>query len=226
MMSWSRLLRAIGFGGPTYFPDLGPEMTGAASPRRKGALILTGIVLAAAGTFSLGAVIFVQLSTLKIEVASLKRELAGTTGKLAKLEANVTAARSHTNEIKDGADARMLASAGSIPRAPLVLTRDEIQLILDVIKVAPPLPWGSANHECRRSPSRYGFGSAAGANYEKGAEVTGSEVCGRPEQGHCGRGARHQSGGDHHQPQLKRDSVCFPSDSYQSGLSGSNNDVE
>jgi hypothetical protein len=140
MMSWSRLLRAIGFGGPTYFPDLGPEMTGAASPRRKGALILTGIVLAAAGTFSLGAVIFVQLSTLKIEVASLKRELAGTTGKLAKLEANVTAARSHPNEIKDGADARMLASAGSIPRAPLVLTRDEIQLILDVIKVAPPLP--------------------------------------------------------------------------------------
>jgi hypothetical protein len=48
------------------------------------------------------------------------------------------------------------------------------------------------------------FDSAAGANHEKGAEVVGSEVCGRPEQGHCGRGARHQSGGDHHQPELKR----------------------
>jgi hypothetical protein len=98
--------------GSDFFPDLGPEMTGAASPRRKGALILTGIVLAAAGTFSLGAVIFIQLSTLRIEVASLKRELAGSTAKLARLEAN--AARSHPNEIKDGADARMLTS--SIPR--------------------------------------------------------------------------------------------------------------
>jgi hypothetical protein len=136
MISWSRLLRAIGFGGPTFFPDLGPEMTGAASPRRKGALILTGIVLAAAGTFSLGAVIFIQLSTLRIEVASLKRELAGSTAKLARLEAN--AARSHPNEIKDGADARMLTS--SIPRAPLVLTHDEVQFILAVIKVPPPPP--------------------------------------------------------------------------------------
>jgi hypothetical protein len=111
-------------------------MTGAASPRRKGALILTGIVLAAAGTFSLGAVIFIQLSTLRIEVASLKRELAGSTAKLARLEAN--AARSHPNEIKDGADARMLTS--SIPRAPLVLTHDEVQFILAVIKVPPPPP--------------------------------------------------------------------------------------
>jgi hypothetical protein len=138
MMSWSRLLRAIGFGGPTFFPDLGPEMTGAASPRRKGALILTGIVLAAVATLGLGAVIFIQLSTLKIEVASLKRELAGSTAKLARLEAN--AARSHPNEIKDGADARMLTSAGSIPRAPLVLTHDEVQFILAVIKVPPPPP--------------------------------------------------------------------------------------
>jgi len=138
MMSWSRLLRAIGFGGPTFFPDLGPDMTGAASPRRKGALILTGIVLAAVGTFSLGAVIFIQLSTLKLEVASLKKELAGSTAKLARFEATVGAARSHPNEIKDGADARMLTSAGSIARAPLVLTHDEVQLILAVIKVPPP----------------------------------------------------------------------------------------
>jgi hypothetical protein len=140
MMSWSRLLRAIGFGGPTFFPDLRPEMTGAATPRRKGALIVTGIVLAAVATFSLGAVIFIQINTLKIEVASLKRELAGTTGKLTRLEANVVAARSHPNEIKDGADARVLTSAGSIPRAPLVLTHDEVQLILAVIKVPPPPP--------------------------------------------------------------------------------------
>jgi hypothetical protein len=138
MISWSRLLRAIGFGGPTFFPDLRPEMTGAATPRRKGALIVTGIVLAAVATFSLGAVIFIQINTLKIEVASLKRELAGTTGKLTRLEANVVAARSHPNEIKDGADARVLTSAGSIPRAPLVLTHDEVQLILAVIKVPPP----------------------------------------------------------------------------------------
>lgn len=140
MMSWSRLLRAIGFGGPTFFPDLRPDMTGAASPRRKGALILTGIVLAAVGTFSLGAVIFIQLSTLKLEVASLKKELAGSTAKLARFEATVGAARSHPNEIKDGADARMLTSAGSIPRAPLVLTHDEVQFILAVIKVPPPPP--------------------------------------------------------------------------------------
>jgi hypothetical protein len=70
----------------------------------------------------------------------VKKELAGSTAKLARFEVTVGAARSHPNEIKDGADARMLASAGSIPRAPLILTRDEIQLILAVIKVPPPPP--------------------------------------------------------------------------------------
>jgi hypothetical protein len=137
---WSRLLRTVGLGGPTFFPHLEPEMSIAASKRRKEAPIRTAIVLLAVVTSGLGAVIFVQLSALKNEVASLKRELAGTTGKLAKLEANAAAARSHPNEIKDGAGARMLASAGPTPQAPLALSRDEIQLILDVIKVPPSLP--------------------------------------------------------------------------------------
>jgi hypothetical protein len=121
-------------------PHLGPQIRVAASQRRKEAYILTGIVLAALGTFSLGVVIFVQFGALKIEVASLKRDLAGTAEKLAKLEANVIAVRPGPNAIKDGADARTLASAGRTPQTLFVLTQDEIQLIRDFIKVPPPLP--------------------------------------------------------------------------------------
>jgi hypothetical protein len=102
-------------------------------------------VLLALVTLSLGTVIFVQLGALKNEVASLKRELAGTTGKLATLEANAAAARAQANESKDGADARMLASAGPTPQAPLALSPAEIQLILDVIKVPPALPGAARN---------------------------------------------------------------------------------
>jgi hypothetical protein len=138
MRTWPRLLRAIGFGGPTFFPDLGTERL--AGKRMKEARILTGLVLLALVTFTLGAIMFVQLSALKNEVASLKRELAGTMRKLAKLEANVASARSNPNEVKDGAGTRMPASAGSMPRAPLALSRDEIQLILDFIKVPPAAP--------------------------------------------------------------------------------------
>jgi hypothetical protein len=79
---------------------------------------------------------------LKIEVASLKKGLAGATEKLAKLEANVVAARPDPNDIKNGA---VLASAGRTPQAPFALTHDEIQLIRDFIKVPLPLPGAPQN---------------------------------------------------------------------------------
>lgn len=145
---WSRLLRTMGFGGPTYFPHLGPRVTltsSTSSKSSKVAGILTGIVLAALATLSLGAVILAQFSGFKIEIAGLKSDLAGMTKKLAKLEANVAAALPHPDEMKDGADAWMLRSSGRTPQAPFALSRDEIQLIRDFVKVPPPLPGAARN---------------------------------------------------------------------------------
>jgi hypothetical protein len=141
METWSRSLRPIGSGGPTYFSDLSPEKSLAPSKRRKEAGILTGIVLAAFGTFIISAVILVQFSALKVEVANLKTNLAGTTEKIATLEANIVAARPDPKEIKEGV--RKLASAGEAPQPLLALTHDEVKLIRDFIKVPPP-PVGAA----------------------------------------------------------------------------------
>jgi hypothetical protein len=143
MGTWSRSLRPIGSGGPTYFPDLSPEKSLAPSKRRKDAGILTGIALAAFGTFIVSAVIFVQFSASKVEVAGLKRDLAGTTEKIAALEANIVAARRDPKEVREGTTARKLASAGETSQPLLALTHDEVKLIRDFIKVPPP-PVGAA----------------------------------------------------------------------------------
>lgn len=135
----------MGFGGPTYFPHLGPRVTLTSSKSSKEAGILTGIVLAALATLSLGAVILVQFSGFKIEIAGLKGDLADMRKRLGKLEANVPATLTHPIEIKDGADAWMLRSSGRTPQAPFALSRDEIQLIRDFVKVPPPLPGAARN---------------------------------------------------------------------------------
>lgn len=141
--TWSRLLTSIGFGGPTYFPHVDIRETLASSKLSKEARILAGIVLAALATLSLAGVIFAQFSSFKNEIATLKRDLAGMTEKVAKLEANVAAALTPPEEMKGGADARMLRGPDRTPQAPFALTRDEIQLIRDFIKVPPPL-YGAA----------------------------------------------------------------------------------
>jgi hypothetical protein len=133
------LLRPI-TAGPTHFPHLGPRLGLASIERRKEAGIITGIVLAALGTLALGAVSLAQFNRIKIEVAGLERDLAATREKLAKLEANVVVAASHAKEMKQDADDRTVASENRTPTTTFILTRDEIQLIRDFIKVPPPLP--------------------------------------------------------------------------------------
>src|SRR3989442_446175 len=91
--TWSRLLRSIGLGGPTYFAPLEPETKLAASKRSKKAGILAGIMLTALGALGAGAVVVDQFTAVKMEMAGLKNDVAGMREKLAKLEANVAAAR-------------------------------------------------------------------------------------------------------------------------------------
>ena len=153
--TWSRWLRSIGLGGPTYFAPLEPETklaafappepetTLAASKRSKKAGILAGIVLAALATLGVGAAVVGQFTAVKIQITGLKNDVAGLREKLAKLEANVVAAPPLANEAKGGADARMPAIPVRTP--PFSLTRDEIQLIRDFIKV-PPAPPGAARN--------------------------------------------------------------------------------
>jgi hypothetical protein len=67
-------------------------------------------------------------------------KLAGMTG-----EANVLVAQPDPNDIKNGADGRMLASASGVPQASFTLTQDEVKLIRDFIKVPPSLPGAAQN---------------------------------------------------------------------------------
>jgi hypothetical protein len=140
LWTWPQLVRTIGLGRLPYAPQLGPEKRLAARKWTKEVRILTGIVFTAFGAFSLSAVIFVQFNALKVDVVSLKRDLAITAEKLAKLEANVTVARPDPNDIKNSADSQMLGRAAGMPRASFTLTPDELTLIRAIIKVPPPLP--------------------------------------------------------------------------------------
>ena len=106
--------------------------------------IVMGIVLAALIPLALGAAVIAQFNRFSIEMAGVKRDLAATRERLVKLEANVASALL-SDKMKLRADDRMLERAVAAPTPPFALTRDEIQLIRDFIKVPPPLPGAPQN---------------------------------------------------------------------------------
>jgi hypothetical protein len=110
----------------------------ALSKRSKQAGVVAGIVLAVFITLALAAVFLAQFNSFKVEVTGLKKDLAATREKLAKLEESVAAALV-SEKIKHSIDDRMLGSVAVTPTASFALTRDEVQLIRDFIKVPPPL---------------------------------------------------------------------------------------
>jgi hypothetical protein len=114
------------------------------SKRSKRAGIVASIVLAVFMTLGLGAVILAAFNSFKIEMTGLKRDLAATREKLAKLEANLSAALL-SEKMKRGFDDRMLGSTSVTPTIQFALSREEIQLIRDFIKVPPPLPGAAQN---------------------------------------------------------------------------------
>jgi hypothetical protein len=130
----------MGFRGHDYFPHLGPPALLATRIQSKEAGLWTGIVLTALLMLISGAATLGQFGTVKTEIASLKSELAGMREKLVRLESNVATARPYANERNDGADASLLRRASRSPQEPFVLSRDDIQLIRDFIKVAPSPP--------------------------------------------------------------------------------------
>jgi hypothetical protein len=106
--------------------------------------MVMGIVLAAFIPLALGAAVITKFNRFSIEMAGVKRDLAATREKLVKLEANAASALL-SSKMKLKADDRMLESVVAVPTPPFALTRDEIQLIRDFIKVPPPLPGAPQN---------------------------------------------------------------------------------
>ena len=110
--------------------------------------LLTGVMMlliSAAGAF--GAVtVYGQIKGLKAELASARRELAGAKDRLARLERRLDTAASQSAPSQgnlgrplDGAGAvRTDATAGGV----LELSREEVQLVRDYIKL-PPAPPGA-----------------------------------------------------------------------------------
>jgi hypothetical protein len=141
--TWSRLLRSV-TEYPPHFLRLAPRLGLVSSERHKEAVIVTGVVLAILGTLTLGAASVAQFNKFRIEIAGLKRDLGGMREKLAKLEANPVASP-HSKEMKHDVEDRTVNTVGPPPTAPFALTRDEIQLIRDFIKVPPPLPGAAQN---------------------------------------------------------------------------------
>jgi hypothetical protein len=111
-------------------------MTPALGRRGKAAI---GIVLAVFIVLALAAAILAQFNRFNIEMAGVKRDLAATREKLVKLEANVASALL-ADKMRHRTDDRMLDNAIAVPTPAFALTRDEIQVIRDFIKVPPPLP--------------------------------------------------------------------------------------
>jgi hypothetical protein len=116
-------------------------MTPALGRRGKAAI---GIVLAVFLVLALGVAIFAQFNRFNIEMAGVKRDLAATREKLVKLEANVASALL-ADKMKHRTDDRMLDNTVAVPTPAFALTRDEIQVIRDFIKVPPPLPGAPQN---------------------------------------------------------------------------------
>ena len=100
-----------------------------------------GLVAAAcAGVFLAGsgvAFLLGQLSGLRNELASVRRELSGAKDRIARLErkADEPSIAQRFTDLQKQAEDR--------PRVPLELSREEIQLVRDYIKV-PPAPPGTA----------------------------------------------------------------------------------
>ena len=92
-----------------------------------------GIFLAGAGAVFL----FGQFRTLKNEIAGVQRELTGAKDRIARLErkADEPSIAQRFADLQKQAEDR--------PRVPLELSREEVQLVRDYIKV-PPAPLGTA----------------------------------------------------------------------------------
>jgi hypothetical protein len=104
---------------------------------------MTGLALASLGAISviacIGAVIaFGQISSLKSDIAALRREQAPLRERLAKLEQSGNARReaAQQEEAQARAEADRKASDGAAEQA-LSLSREEVQLIREYIKAAP-----------------------------------------------------------------------------------------
>ena len=106
----------------------------------KQAGLWAAIVLSALGTIALGTTSLIQISGFRRELAASKGELATARLRLSKLEANLNAAQQGPSNSKDNGDTRGTALGSGGQQPSLVLTREEIQLVRDFIKVPPPRP--------------------------------------------------------------------------------------
>ena len=138
---------------------------------------MAGVVLAVFMTLVLGAVILAEFNSFKIEMTGLKRDLAVTREKLAKLEANLGAALL-SEKMKRSFDDRMLGSTSVTPTTQFALSREEIQLIRDFIKVPPPLPGAAQNINVGDHLPEATLAPLPEANHGQGAKVEGSQVHG------------------------------------------------
>jgi len=143
MKRWARLLRSRGLRGAEFFPHLTSEALPVSRERSTAAGILTVIILTVLGLLIFATAIVAQFSTLKTQIAGLKSELAGIQGKLVNFEGAVVATSPHRTETNHSATASQLTRASGPPEVPFALSRDDIQLVRDFIKIAPP-PVGAA----------------------------------------------------------------------------------
>ena len=100
------------------------------------------IILITAGAFG-GVSLLGQISGLKAELANTRRELTGAKDRIARLERRLDTPSDSLQSrmrLNDGAAGMRQDAPGS---APLELSREEVQLVRDYIKM-PPAPPGAA----------------------------------------------------------------------------------
>jgi len=97
------------------------------------------LILIAAGAFG-GVSLLGQISSLRAELANTRRELAGAKDRIARLERRLDTTAAPPS---DSLQSRMRLNDGMRQEGPLELSREEIQLVRDYIKM-PPAPPGAA----------------------------------------------------------------------------------
>ncbi|WFU59190.1 hypothetical protein QA639_17460 [Bradyrhizobium pachyrhizi] len=115
-------------------PDRGADRRGGLTGLAVACLSLISVVACVAAAIALG-----QLSSLKSDIAALRREIAPLRERLTRLELVEVAKRdaAQQEDARDKAEAEKKLPDGAGEQAALSLSREEIQLIREYIKAAP-----------------------------------------------------------------------------------------
>jgi len=125
-------------GGPEYFADLEPRKAVASSKQFDWKVVWAFIFACVLIMIGSGTVVLLQLRNIRGEIRGLKDELTIVRQRVAKAEAKLNAVSPEARGSTDRTEARANGISNRPDPPPFTLSREEVQVIRDFIKVPPP----------------------------------------------------------------------------------------